>query len=278
MAAFFERIALIQEAQGTLLCVGLDPDPTRFPRAIRTAREPVFEFNKVVIDATRDLVCCYKPQIAHYASLGAEAELQKTIDYIRQLRIPVLLDAKRGDVGSTAEKYAEELFDRYGADAVTINPYLGFDAMEPFLRRQEKGIFILCRTSNPDGADLQNLALANGRRVYEHVAEQAATRWNANRNVGLVTGATHPQELGRIRQLVGGMPLLIPGVGAQGGDIGATVNAGKGGGMIINSARAIIYASETADFGPRARAAAMATRDQINHFLEDPGRSGQISE
>lgn len=266
MSAFFERVALSQAAHSTLLCIGLDPDPARFPDSIRTSPEPIFTFNKAIIDATADLVCCYKPQIAHYAAVGAEDQLQKTIDYIHERKLAVLLDAKRGDVGSTAEKYAAELFERYGADGITINPYLGLDAMEPYLDYKDKGVFILCRTSNPGGADLQNLELKDGRQLFEHVARQAATVWNTHGNVGLVVGATQPSELARIRELVGSMTLLLPGIGAQGGEVEATIAAGQGGGMIVSSSRAILYASAGDDFDKKARAMAIATRDEINHF------------
>jgi orotidine-5'-phosphate decarboxylase len=264
MPNFFERVALIQEASNSLLCVGLDPEIGRFPAAIRKGAEPIFTFNKAIIDATADLVCCYKPQIAHYAGAGAEGALEKTIAYIHDKQLPVLLDAKRGDVSSTAAHYARELFERYGADAATINPYLGFDAMEPYIEYRERGVFILCRTSNPGGADIQNLQLANGKQLYEHVAEQAATRWNKYRNVGLVVGATQPGEVKRIRELVGPMTLLLPGIGAQGGEVAATVEAGAGGGMILSASRSILYASSGPDFAECARAVAEATRNEIN--------------
>ncbi|XOV88523.1 MAG: orotidine-5'-phosphate decarboxylase [Pseudomonadota bacterium] len=266
MSGFFERLALIQESYDTLLCIGLDPDPQRFPAVIRQAPNPVFEFNRRIIDATADLVCCYKPQAAHYAALGAEAALEQTINYIRDRHLPVVLDGKRGDVGSTAEKYAAEVFDRYGADAATINPYLGLDAMEPFLAREDKGLFVLCRTSNPGGRDLQELQLKDGSLLYEHVAEQAATRWNQHGNVGLVVGATQPAELRRIRAITGKMPFLVPGIGAQGGDLEATLKAGAGGGMLISSSRAILYAADDNTFAEAARAVAIATRDSINHY------------
>jgi orotidine-5'-phosphate decarboxylase len=210
------------------------------------------------------LVCCYKPQFAHYAAVGAEEELEKTIQYIKDLGIPVLLDAKRGDVGTTAERYAVECFERYNADAVTINPYLGYDAMEPFLSYSEKGVFILCRTSNPGGADLQNLKLEDGRSLYEHVAHQASSVWNANNNVALVTGATRPQELARIREITGDMTFLLPGIGAQGGDVAASIEAGEGGDLIVSSSRAVLYASDGDDFADAARKAAEATRNEIN--------------
>ena len=266
MSNFFERVALRQEARNSLLCIGLDPDVSRFPAAIRRGPDPIFTFNKAIIDATADQVCCYKPQIAHYAGVGAEDQLQSTIDYIQALDIPVLLDAKRGDVGSTAQWYAREVFERYGADATTINPYLGYDAMAPYLDYRDKGIFILCRTSNPGGADLQNLPLANGKQLFEHVAEQASLNWNVNGNVGLVAGATQPKELARIRELVGSMPLLLPGIGAQGGDVAATMAAGAGGGMLVSASRSILYASSGDDFDRQARAAAAAVREEINQF------------
>ena len=263
---FFEQVAASQAAHNSLLCVGLDPDVSRFPESVRRGRNPVLTFNKAIIDATLDLVCCYKPQIAHYAGIGAEEELQQTIEYIQARGLPVLLDAKRGDVGSTAEWYARELFERYGADAATVNPYLGYDAMEPYIEYRDKGIFIVCRTSNPGGADIQNLELANGMQVFEHVAEQAANRWNRYGNVGLVVGATRPQELKRIRELTGSMTLLLPGIGAQGGEVEATVAAGSGGGMIISASRSVLYASTGADFDNRARQSAQSIRDEINAF------------
>lgn len=268
MTAFFQRLALVQASNSSLLCVGLDPDPARLPASIRTAPAPIFEFNKAIIDATADLVCAFKPQIAHYAAIGAEAELERTIDYIRNRNVPVILDAKRGDIGSTAERYAVELFERYGADAATINPYLGFDSIKPYLAYEDRGCFLLCRTSNPGGADLQNLELANGEQVFEHVARKAANDWNAGGNLGLVVGATRPAEVARIREIAGSMTLLIPGIGAQGGDVRATVTAGEGGGMVLNSSRGIIYAGEDGegDFAAAVRGAATAARDEINEF------------
>lgn len=236
------------------------------PDSIRSSERPVFEFNRCIVDSTYDLVSCYKPQIAHYAALGAEDQLKDSIDYIHGKGVPVLLDAKRGDVGSTAERYAEEAFGRYGADAVTINPYLGLDAMEPFLDYKDKGIVILCRTSNPGGADIQNLAFKDGRLLYEHVAQQARDHWNYNNNVLLVVGATQPDELARIREITGDMTFLVPGVGTQAGDVEALMRAGEGGSMIISSSRAILYASEGDDFADAARKAAENTRDEINQY------------
>jgi orotidine-5'-phosphate decarboxylase len=245
----------------------LDPDAARFTPAISQSDTPVFSFNKAIIDATADLVCAYKPQIAHYAAHAAEFELAMTIDYIHdRYQIPVILDAKRGDIGSTAEMYAREAFDRFKADAVTINPYLGLDSMEPFLRHDDKGIFILCRTSNPGGSDLQNLKTENGMCLYEHIAIQAREVWNSNGNVLLVVGATRPDELKRIRELTGDMPFLLPGIGAQGGDIKSSMENARGGQLIVNSSRAILYADTSDDFAEGARQAALQTRDQINRY------------
>ena len=187
---------------------------------------------------------------------------QKSLDLDED--VPVLMDAKRGDIGSTAEHYAREAFERYGADAITVNPYMGYDSLAPYLEYRDKGVFILCRTSNPGGADIQNLLLESGQRLYEHVAEQAATQWNKYGNMGLVTGATQPAELARIREITGDMPFLVPGVGAQGGDVAALMAAGQGGSLIINSSRAVLYASSAEDFAEAARATAIATRDEIN--------------
>jgi len=268
MTSFFKRLALIQASQDSLLCVGLDPDPDRIPPGFRAEPQSVLAFNRAVIDATADLVCCYKPQLAHYAAIGAEAELEATIEYIHERKLPVLLDGKRGDIGSTAERYAAELFERYNADAATLNPYLGLDSMEPYLEHPDRGCFILCRTSNPGGADVQNLRLDTGEQVYEHIARQAATRWNTRDNIGLVVGATQPAEIARIRELTGSMTLLVPGVGAQGGDIRETMAAGEGGGLILSSSRQILYAHEDgeADFAVAAREAPRLTRKEINRY------------
>jgi orotidine-5'-phosphate decarboxylase len=261
---FFAAVAARQAQTNSMLCIGLDTDLQRVPACMQHMADPIFSFNKAIIDATSDLACCYKPQIAYYASQGAEAQLEETIAYLHELQLPVLLDAKRGDIGSTAEHYAREAFERYGADAVTVNPYLGQDSLAPYLEHQDKGVFVLCRTSNPGGADIQNLVLENGQRVYEHIAEQAAGAWNTHGNIGLVTGATQPAELARIREITGDMPFLVPGVGAQGGDVGALMASGQGGMLIINSSRAIIYASEDDDFGDAARQAALSTVAEIN--------------
>ena len=266
MSQFFEQLEQRRRERDTLLCVGLDTDPGRIPQILQNDPDPIFSFNREVMDATHDLVACYKPQIAYYSAVGAEDTLLQTIDYAKSLGVPVLLDAKRGDIGSTAEMYARELFERFGADAVTVNPYMGLDALQPFLDYAEKGIYILCRTSNPGGSDLQNLLLEGGQTVYEHVAELAAGKWNTNHNVALVVGATRPEEIKRIRSLVGEMEFLLPGVGAQGADIEQLMENGVGGGLTINASRSVIYASEQLDFAAAARASADATRQEINRF------------
>ncbi len=265
---FIEKLERAQEKNNSLLCVGLDPSLERLPEACRLEPQPYLAFNRALINATADLVCAYKPQIAHYAACGAEAELLATIGYINEKYpdIPVILDAKRGDIGSTAEKYAIEAFERYQADAVTVNPYLGGDSLEPFLKYNEKGVVILCRTSNPGGGDLQSLEV-DGEALYLKLARLAATSWNRNRNILLVVGATWPNELARVREVVGDIPLLVPGVGAQGGDLAAVLQAGldcRGAGLVINSSRGIIYASSGEDFAEAARQAALELRDAIN--------------
>jgi orotidine-5'-phosphate decarboxylase len=250
--------------------VGLDPEIERFPRQIAEQPSPIFQFNKAIIDATADLVCAYKPQFAHYAAYEAEDQLERTIEYVHRAHpgVPVILDSKRGDIGNTAERYAIEAFERYGADAVTVNPYLGGDSLEPFLRREDRGVVVLCRTSNPGARDLQDLAIGDGgRRLYHVVAELAATRWNTRGNCMLVVGATYPQELAEIRRIVGDMPLLVPGVGAQGGDVAQVVRNGQtaaGTGLMVSSSRSILYASTGDDFASAARAATLSLRQQIN--------------
>jgi len=266
LSPFFEKLQQRRLKTDSFLCIGLDTDPSRIPQILANDPDPSFSFNREIIDATHDLVACYKPQIAYYSAFGAEDTLLATIEYAEKLGVPVLLDAKRGDIGSTADMYAKELFERFRADAVTINPYMGLDAMQPFLDYQDKGIYILCRTSNPGGGDIQNLMLESGQTLYEHVAEQAAVEWNANHNVALVVGATRPEEIGRIRSLVGEMEFLLPGVGAQGADIGQLMENGQGGGLLINSSRGVIYASAQSDFAAAARQAADQTRLTINRY------------
>jgi orotidine-5'-phosphate decarboxylase len=274
MSGFVEQLARAWERNDSLACVGLDPEIERFPRRIAAEPAPIFRFNKAIIDATADLVCAYKPQFAHYAAYGAEDQLERTIEYIHESHpgVPVILDAKRGDVGETAERYAIEAFERYGADAVTVNPYLGGDALEPFLRHAHKGVVILCRTSNPGARDLQDCVIGP-RKLYQVVAELAAQRWNSRGNCLLVVGATYPRELAEVRALVGEMPLLVPGVGAQGGDVAQAVQNGQtaqGTGLIVSSSRAILYASAGEDFAGAARAATQQLRGEINSSRTRP--------
>ena len=268
---FNQQLQSTWASQASMLCVGFDPDPKRLPAHLQGNPEGIFEFCREIADATADLVCAFKPQFAYFASQRAEAQLEKLIKHLKDKHphIPIILDSKRGDIGSTADHYALEAFDRYGADAVTVNPYMGFDTIEPYLKYAGKGVIVLCRTSNPGGSDLQFLNVApNGEPLYIHVAKLAAEKWNSSGQISLVVGATFPEEIAKVRAIVGEMPLLIPGIGAQGGDIDATVGAGKvagkpGTGMIINSSRAILYASSGADFAEAARAVAISTRDAL---------------
>jgi orotidine-5'-phosphate decarboxylase len=265
---FVGRLAARWRAADSLLCVGLDPDRSRFPPHLRDAGDAVFRFCSEIVDATGDLVCAFKPQIAYFASMRAESQLERLIDHIHQRypAVPVILDAKRGDIGTTAEHYAREAFHRYGADAVTLSPYMGYDSIQPFLAWADRGAFLLCRTSNPGGADLQMLDVG-GEPLYQRLARLVANEWNTQGQLGLVVGATYPAELAAVRSVAGELPLLVPGIGAQGGDIAATVAAGQsadGFGMVINSSRAILYAGNGEDFAERARAVALATRDEIN--------------
>ena len=267
--SFTGKLNAAWKASNSLVCVGLDPEPKKFPDRFRDAPGGIFEFNKAIVDATRDLVCAYKPQFAHYAAHGAELQLEHTIDYIKATapNAVVILDSKRGDIGSTAEQYAQEAFERYGADAVTVNPYLGRDSVEPFLKHADKGVIILCRTSNPGAKDLQDLNVGPGRKLFQHVAETVAKEWNGNGNCMLVVGATYPEELADIRARVGDVPFLVPGVGAQGGDVAKVMQVGKtaaGTGLVISSSRAILYASSGEDFAVAARKATLELRDSIN--------------
>ena len=262
---FHQHLRRAWAQSDSMLCVGLDPDPARFPDVVGGS---VLDFCTAIVDATADVVCAFKPQIAYFAAAGAEADLERLCAHIRDRHPHVLLvlDAKRGDIGSTAEQYAHEAFDRYGAHVVTVNPYLGGDSVEPFLRHPDGGVFVLCRTSNPGSGDFQSL-VADGRPIYQHVARRVADEWNSIGDCGLVVGATYPHELAQVRALVGDLPLLVPGVGAQGGDVEATVQAGvdsTGYGMVINSSRAILYASKDPDFADAAHREAVATRDAIN--------------
>ena len=267
---FNQQLQSAWASQGSMLCVGFDPDPQRLPQSLQGKPEGIFEFCREIADATADLVCAFKPQFAYFASQRAEAQLEKLISYLKDKypHIPVILDSKRGDIGSTADHYALEAFERYGADAVTVNPYMGFDTIEPYLKHAGKGVIVLCRTSNPDGSDLQFLNINSGEPLYLHVAKLASQKWNSSGQISLVVGATFPEEIAKVRAIVGDMPLLIPGIGAQGGDIDATVKAGcitgaPGTGMIINSSRAILYASSGSDFAKAAREVAQSTRDAL---------------
>jgi orotidine-5'-phosphate decarboxylase len=251
------------ETSGSMLCVGLDPDPRRLPAVLGGEADPVFAFCRAIVDATADLVCAFKPQFAHFAAQRAEPALERLCGYIRETYpdVLVLLDAKRGDIGSTAEHYATEAFVRYGAHAVTVNPYLGFDTVEPYLRGDGGGIFVLCRTSNPGSGDLQDLDVG-GRPLYQHVAALVGERWSRHGECGVVVGATWPGELAEVRALVGDLPILLPGIGAQGGDVAASVAAGgtsDGFGMAMSSSRAILHASDGPDFADAARAEAQRT-------------------
>ena len=268
MSPFIEQLQHAWDSNNSLVCVGLDPEIERFPAQVLDQPSPIFQFNKAIIDATADLVCAYKPQFAHYAAYEAEDQLERTIDYIQTTypAIPVILDSKRGDVGNTAERYAIEAFERYHADAVTVNPYLGGDSLEPFLKHADKGVIILCRTSNPGAGDLQDLDIG-GRRLFHTVADLAARRWNTRGNCMLVVGATYPRELAEVREIVGDMPFLVPGVGAQGGDVAQAVQNGEsaaGAGLVISSSRGILYASSGENFASAAREATEKLRDQIN--------------
>jgi orotidine-5'-phosphate decarboxylase len=264
---FHTKLQVAWETSQSMLCVGLDPDATRLPTPFDPGAAATFEFCKAIVDATAEAVCAFKPQFAYFAAQRAEPDLERLCHYIHDTYPGVLLilDAKRGDIGPTAEQYAREAFDRYGADVVTVNPYLGTDSIEPYLKYRERGVFVLCRTSNPGGDDFQSLDI-DGEPLYRHVARRAALEWSEIGECGLVVGATYPAELGAVRAIVGDMPLLVPGVGAQGGDVEATVAAGiaaDGFGMVINSSRAILYASSGADFAEAAHRQALATRDAI---------------
>ena len=269
---FLDMLRDAQRRHHSMLCVGLDPEPSRFPGPLRGNANKIYDFCARIVDATADLVSSFKPQIAYFAAHRAESQLERLMEHIRRVapHVPVILDAKRGDIGSTAEQYALEAFERYGADAVTLSPFMGFDSVQPYLKHAGKGAFLLCRTSNPGGDDLQNQRLASieGKPLlYEHVARLAQGPWNLNGQLGLVVGATYPNEIERVRQIAPHVPLLIPGVGAQGGDALATVKAGwrADGDIIVNSSRAILYASSDTDYEQAARAVADQTRLTLEH-------------
>lgn len=267
---FLQQLQSAQQRNGSMLCVGLDPDPQRFPADLKGDASRIFDFCARIVDATADLAIAFKPQIAYFAAYGAERQLEQLMAHLRSNapHVPVILDAKRGDIGSTAEQYAKEAFERYGADAVTLSPFMGFDSIQPYLKYAGKGAFLLCRTSNPGGDDLQaqRLASVQGQPLlYEHVAQLAQGPWNTNGQLGLVVGATYPAEIERVRRVAPHLPLLIPGVGAQGGDAAATVKAGwrPDAPIVVNSSRAILYASSGDDFAAAARREAERTRDLL---------------
>lgn len=273
---FIEKLRNRWNDANTLLCVGLDPDPAKFPDTFVDDDDALFHFCRDIVDATAEFACAFKPQIAYFAAHNAgETQLQRLIAHINATHpsIPVVLDSKRGDIGSTAEQYAVEAFDRFGADAVTLNPYMGHDSAAPFLARNDRGCVFLCHTSNPGARDFQELIVAGeggtSAPLYQHVARTIAREWNADGNCALVVGATFPEELKIIRGIVGDMPLLIPGIGAQGGDVEAVVKNGKtgdGAGLMINSSRGILYASSGAGFAEAAADAARVLRDEINRW------------
>jgi len=277
---FLDQLRTAERQNASLLCVGLDPDPAKFPTHWRGDSSKIFDFCAAIVDATADLAMAFKPQIAYFAAHRAEAQLEQLIEHMRSSapQVPIILDAKRGDIGSTAEQYAIEAFERYGADAVTLSPFMGFDSVAPYLKYHGKGAFLLCRTSNPGGDDLQSQRLSSvegAPLLYEHIARLAQGPWNLNGQLGLVVGATYPAEIERVRALAPTLPLLIPGVGAQGGDAVATVKAGwrgtaqaSTGPIIVNSSRAILYASAGADYAVAARAEALRTRGVLQAALQ----------
>ena len=272
---FIDMLCAAERQNNSLLCVGLDPEPARFPAALRGDASRIYDFCAAIVDATADLAIAFKPQIAYFAAHRAEDQLERLMAHMRSVapKVPVILDAKRGDIGSTAEQYAKEAFERYGADAVTLSPFMGFDSIQPYLKYHGKGAFLLCRTSNPGGDDLQNQRLSSvegSPLLYEHVARLAQGPWNLNGQLGLVVGATYPAEIERVRAVAPTLPLLIPGVGAQGGDAVATVKAGwravngeTVAPIIVSSSRAILYASSGEDFAQAARREAIKTRDSL---------------
>lgn len=277
MPSFYEKLNTAWERFNSLVCVGLDPDIAKIPQHLRESGQfPIFEFNRRIIDAVAPFCCAFKPQIAYYAGQGPEADIQlaTTMEYIRTAWPDhvLILDAKRGDIGSTAAMYAREAFERYQADAVTLNPYMGGDTLEPFLSHADKGSVVLCRTSNPGSGDLQDLELADGRKLYQAVAEKAANAWNGNKNIALVVGATYPEQLAEVRGIVGAdMPILVPGIGAQGGDIEAVMKQGLNAdktGLVVNSSRGIIYSSHGEKFAETAGWETMKLKEAINEWRQ----------
>lgn len=273
MQNFFTKLNKSIDINNSLLCIGLDPVTTQLPEHLKNVNEPFFEFNKAIIDATSDIVCAYKPNSAFYEALGPSGlkQLQNTVTYINQNHpdIPIILDAKRADIGSTNKGYVWYAFEYLSVDAITLHPYLGGEALSPFLELSDKGMIILCRTSNPGAGEFQDLVV-DGKPFYEKVAQTVAEKWNTHNNCLLVVGATYPDEMKKIRQIVGNdMVFLVPGIGAQGGDIAATMKSGLGSnerGLIISSSRDIIFASQKEDFADVARTRALHVRQQINAY------------
>ena len=270
MGTFYDKLNRSWQRQNSLLCVGLDPDLGRMPESLGRDAESLFILNREIIDATAQWACAFKPQAAYYHAVGAEPQLEQTIDYIRNNHPGhvVILDAKRGDIGATARMYAMEAFDRYNADAVTVNPYMGGDTLEPFLEWKDRGVLILCKTSNPGSSDIQDLE-PDSIPVYRRIARLASGTWNNNQNVGLVTGATWPAVIGEIRREAADIPFLVPGIGAQGGDLEKVLDSGLdavGTGLLINASRSIMYAGSGPDFASDAARAAEGLCADINHF------------
>lgn len=272
MTSFVERYTTRVEAVNSLLCVGLDSDLRRLPESVRASKTPQLDFNRAIIEATHDLVVAYKPNAAFYEARGDQGlrELNATMEYLHEHHPDILTiyDAKRADIGSTNEGYVTAIFDELGFDAVTLHPYLGREALQPFLDRADKGCIILARTSNPGAGEFQDLIL-DGQPLWEHVAQAVVETWNEQDNCLLVVGATYPEEMKRIRELAPGLTFLVPGIGAQGGNVEEAVTAGldqHGRGMIINSSRDLIFASSGPDFAETARARAQALRDEINRY------------
>ena len=272
---FLDMLSAAERQNQSLLCVGLDPDPAKFPAHLRGDASRIYDFCAAIVEATADTVIAFKPQIAYFAAHRAEDQLERLMAHMRAVapQVPVILDAKRGDIGSTAEQYAIEAFERYGADAVTLSPFMGFDSVQPYLKYEGKGAFLLCRTSNPGAGDLQDLVVTGDdgtqRPLYQQVARTIARDWNGHGNCMLVVGATWPAQLREVRAIVGEMPFLVPGVGAQGGDVQAVVENARtadGTGLVVSSSRAVLYASTGEDYADAAASAARTLRDEINRY------------
>ena len=273
MKHFYNQIEQSWQTKHSLLCIGLDPDPGRFPEHIDKTENGIYEFCSQIVTATARWACAFKPQIAYFAAHAAEGALQQIIQDIKNNHpsTPVILDAKRGDIGSTAQMYAREAFERYSADAVTVNPYMGGDTLKPFTDYADKGVIVLCRTSNPGSGDFQSQRL-NGQTLAEQVAEKASHSWNENQNIGLVVGATYPEELDKIRKIVGDMPLLVPGIGAQGGDLKQVLTNGltdRGGGLMINVSRSVLYAGGGEEFASHSAMEAKKLCTEISKSLDE---------